>query len=123
MQKCLYIIIYGEVPAEDLTRVRIRPARGGYRLLTIGDVADAGVLEVVWVKLLIPLREVAYLDGVTEASSFEGLVPAEDTFTYRAVPAGRESAIEVEDDLLLRLRELSLGISLLVLGDELPAVR
>ena len=123
MQKCLYIIVYSEVPAEDLTRVRIRPARGSYRLLTIGDVADTGVLEVVWVKLLIPLREVAYLDGVTEASSFEGLVPAEDTFTYRALPAGREGAIEVENDLLLRLRELSLGISLLVLGDELPAVR
>ena len=122
MHERLYIIIYSEVPAEDLTRAGIRPVGRSDRLLAIGDVADARVLEVVGVELLIVLGEVTYLDSIAEASGFEGLVPAKDTLTDGALPAGGEGAIQIEDDLLLGLSELTLSVGLLILGDELPAV-
>ena len=122
MQERLYIIVYSEVPAEDLTRAGIRPVGRSDRLLAIGDVADARVLEVVGVELLIVLGEVTHLDSVAEASGFEGLVPAKDPLTDGALPAGGEGAIQIEDNLLLGLSELTLSVGLLILGDELPAV-
>ena len=77
--------------------LKISPVRGSVQLeaaivsWAIGDVADARVLEVVGVELLIVLGEVTYLDSVAEAGGFEGLVPAKDPLTDGALPAGGEA--------------------------------
>ena len=121
MQGGLYIVKYRDGSARDLARAGVDPGTGGDISLRIGHVADAVVLDVVGVEVLI-LRVVEDLEDVLEAGGLEGLVPAQYALADGCRPARRHVGVDVEGDLALGLGEDALSIGLLVTRHELPAM-
>ena len=122
VEKLLDVIEDEECRADDLSRPWVDP-RGGVGILSlIGDIADAGVLQIVRIKAGGGVGEIPYLDGVLKSDLLEGLIPRQDTVADRLLPLLGECGIEIEDDRLLGLRESAGGVGGGVCRLESPSV-
>ena len=124
IEEVFNVVVDDDRGVDDLAGGGVYP-RGTHGILFgIGDVANAGVGEVVGIKLRIFLcgGEIAHLYDVLETNFLESLVPTEHAFADGLLPGDGEVGIDVEDDGLLGLNEAAGGIVRQLLGLETPTV-
>ena len=118
------VVVDDDRGVDDFARGGVYPRGTHGVLFGVGDVANAGVGEVVGIELRIFLGggEIAHLDCVLEADFLKSLVPTQHAFADGLLPGGGEIGIDVENDGALGLYETAGGVVGIFLGLKAPAV-
>ena len=114
MQQADDVVIPDNVGRQYLTRARIHIAWshgiGGFG----NGIFHTAVTHIVRIECRIVLRIVANLHNVLETGGFERGIPVENALLYRAAPLLRKGRIDIENNGLLRLYQLTGEIFLTV---------
>ena len=123
MEQSLHVGVDEHGSVHDLSRIGIEAdVAHRFSRRAVRNVADARIPNVVGVETGLLLREIDHLKRVSEANSLERLVPTKNPFANGLLPCFGESVVQIEADGGDRFGQSALGVGLLVLRDEVPAV-